>query len=179
MNMHYLYVDGNCSSSGLLSEDALREKASLYIPFFQYLNGDRVIFPDLNIRQAGYLVKWTFAAEYLGTGEEYPRLLVYGERDGNFQLLPIEQCSHPTLTFYPNVYECIIEPPFQVQTGDIIDLDLPSTQSAQLLLGILHNYGSVGGDSILPGSGDLIEGLPLITLKIRKSIAMLPVYIPL
>ena len=177
MNMHYLYVDGDCGSSGFLSEDVLREKAALYIPSFNDQEDVRIIFSGLTITQTGYLVKWTFAAKYLGAEGEYPILQMRGERNGNFRPLPNQSMADPILTVYPNVYECIIEPPLLVQAGDIIGLDLPSRESARLLLSILLNYGSVGGMNI--SSGDLIDGLPLITLKIRKSIALFPVYIPL
>ena len=171
------YIDGECSSSGFLSEGALRKMAALYIPSFNYSKGGRVIFSGLNVTQAGYLVKWTFAAEYLGAGGEYPALQVYRGRGDNIRLLPNQSMADPILTTYPNVYDCIIEPRLLVQAGNTIGLEFPSRESARLLLSILFNHGSVGGMS--PSSGDLIDGLPLITLKIRKSIAMFPVYIPL
>ena len=113
---------------------------------------------QLIIKQPGNLVKWTFIAKKGEGNTEYPSLRVYR----NSRSVPISSCSEPVLTNYTNVYECIIDTPFLVQAGDIIGFDLPG--NARLLLSIILNYGSAGGESLR--RGQIVEGLPLVTLEI-------------
>ena len=146
----------------------------MYIPTFKYLEDDKAIFSDLTINQDGHLVKWTFIAKHLGQGGEYPSLQLYRNVGGNRKYVPGLNHSAPMPTIYPNVYESIIENPLLVYAGDIIGFNLPSVENAQLLFAVLLNYGSFGGGSIL--SGELIEGLPLVSLEIRGSIKQVCVH---
>ena len=121
---------------------------------------------QLIIKQPGDLVKWIFIAKKGEGNTEYPSLRVYRrDMEGNFRRVPNLSSSEPVLTNYTNVYECIIDTRFQVQAGDIIGLDLP--ENARLLLSIILNHGSVGGESLR--GNRLIDGLPLVTLEIGNS----------
>ena len=154
---HYgyiIFVGGECDSNAFLSEDDLIRWASPYIPTFNYIE-DIILFTQLQIIQPGYLVKWTFVADLL-KGVEYPALAMYRN-----SMRVIVTISEPLRTNYSNVYESIIDPPFSVQAGDIVGLDLP--ENARLSLIIILNYGSVGGVS-LRGNG-LVDGYHLSPLR--------------
>ena len=116
---------------------------------------------QLIIKQPGDLVKWTFIAKNVEGNTEYPSLFVHRGSQRVFNSMSFQ----PFLTNYTNVYECIIDTPFQVQAGDIIGLDLP--RNARLLLSIILNHGSFGGMSLR--HGQTVEGLPLVTLEIGIS----------
>ena len=106
-------------------------------------------------------MNWTFVARDVGEGEEYPQLyFVIG-----FQLKFIQNinCSE---TPHPNVYECSVTPE-PVEAGDFIGVSLPPLSNARLLLSFILN-GAPPGESLLTG-GNLLQGLPFITLGVGKS----------
>ena len=146
-----------------MSEDDLREKAAQYTHRTVHFENDLFKFRHLNITQAGYLSKWTFAARDRGeVGSLYPGLIVFrnGEK-GKSHPLPL-MSSDPAPTIYPNVHESTIHPPLLVQAGDFIGLDLPSIENALLLLSFLTKQGSVG-EGIFTGA---VQVLPLVSLQI-------------
>ena len=133
--------------------------ATLYIPTIIERENYDIEFEHLNITQGGMLVNWTFVARDIGKGEKYPQL--YLPIPYTLQLIENINCVTP----YPNVYECSVTPQ-PVEAGDFIGLRLPPLTSAQLLLGFLLN-GAPPGESL---SGELVEGLPLFTLGMGKSL---------
>ena len=159
-------LDGN---RGIPVND-LREKAR-YIPNFAEVEGNAIIlFQHLNIIQDGYLVKWTFTAEDLGEGTNYPGLQI------NRNIISkITAQSGPFPTNYSNVYEFILGTGTQVQAGDSIALELPPISSARLLLSFVRNGGPPGERVLLRRKRDIepVQGrggdLPLVTLEISKS----------
>ena len=132
-----------------------------------FLDNDRIYFTQLIIEQPGDLVKWIFIAKNGEGKTKYPSLTVHRMMNGVLQREFNSMSFQPFLTNYTNVYECIIDPPFQVQAKDIIGLDLPNHVNARLLLSFILNHGSVGGES-LRGNGS-IDGLPLVTVEIGNS----------
>ena len=50
---HYgcFFVGGECDSNGFVSEDELMDLASLYIPTFNYIENDIILFTQLQITQ--------------------------------------------------------------------------------------------------------------------------------
>ena len=145
-----------------MSEDDLMELASLYIPTFDYIDNDIILFTELQITQPGNLVKWTFAADLL-YGVQHPTLVIYRENNGRLERLVDLAISHqPLPTNYSNVYESIIKLHAPVQAGDVVGLELP--ENARLMLVFLLNYGSVGGKSLQDNG--LVDGLPLVSLDI-------------
>ena len=148
-----------------MSEDDLKDYAFLYIPQFLPLDFNSILFTELTIEQPGNLTKWIFSAKYLGDEEKrtkYPTLRLYRGIKGNSQQLFGFMNSQPVPTNHTNIYECYIKPPFPVQAGDYIGFTLP--KNAKLLLSIILNYGSAGGDTL--GGAGVIDGIPLVTLEI-------------
>ena len=141
---------------------------ALYIPYIIERENDEFEYEDLNITQNGILVNWTFVAK-MGEGEEYPNLTILitpGFTGTAFTQKNIENINC-TETPYANVYECSVTPE-PVEAGNFISIALPANSSARLLLSFLSvDGGPIGGS--LGGNEDL-EGVPLITLGVGKSL---------
>ena len=148
----------------------MRERAALFIPNFIQLENDCIFYTHLNITQDGYLTKWTFAAEDLGQGHEWPVLQVnrFNDIGDNIpEIINTLPGSNALLTVYPNVFEYTVDPPLSVLAGDFIGLDLPPDTTVRLLLSFILN-DSPPGESIRNfdvNNGD-VGGLPLVTLEI-------------
>ena len=141
------------------------------IPNFAQAVEGLTVYPKMIITQDGLLVRWTFTAEDQGMGEgriQYPELQVFREKSLVFVLLG----SKAVRTAYPNVYECVIDPPQSVKAGDYIAVRQPPKHTARLLLSFVGFAGPPGVQingkrkralQQLPGK----EGnLPLIALEI-------------
>ena len=140
---------------------------ALYIPYIIEREDDEFEYEDLTITQNGILVSWTFVARNIGEGEEYPKLTIFIlSSTGIFTQKFIENINC-TETPNPNVYECSVTPE-PVEAGNFISIALPANSSARLLLSFLSvDGGPIGGS--LGGNEDL-EGVPLITLGVGKSL---------
>ena len=138
---------------------------ALYIPYIIERDDDEVEYEDLNIIQNGILVNWTFVAS-IGEGEEYPKLFKITPEKMGFTQNIINNINC-TETPYPNVYECSVTPE-PVEAGDSIGIVLPAYRRAGLLLSFLSTDGGPIGESLF-GNDDL-EGIPLITLGVGKSL---------
>ena len=113
----------------------------------------------MNITQDGQLVKWTFTAEDKGPENvkvEYPELWIM--RNGEKKLsLP---GSVAVLTAYPNVYECVPDPPLSVKVGDYIGVWQPPEHTARLLLSFVQ-YHAPGSKAVT-----VREVVPLVSLEV-------------
>lgn len=173
------YVDGECSPSGFLSKEDLRENATLNIPNFVVVENDYILFEHLNITQNGSLTKWIFTAEDRGEGDKYPDLLIFRmiNNTENRRTVLVTAVTLPGSRAVPtnnvNVYEYTVQNDTQVKAGDQIAIMLPPISNARLLLSFVRNGGPEGINlrkrAVDPVSGR--EGdLPLVTLEISNDI---------
>ena len=154
---------GQCDCSQSLSKEGLLEAVSLTIPNSTERDHDDIEFEHLSITQPGYLVSWSFVGRSTGGGENFPGLFIAALwLPTTIPIIPIE-CSSDT--HYPNVYECRVEPHL-VDAGWFVGVHLPPFSDAKVLLSFIFNE-SPPGESL--AHSVLIEGLPLVSLKIRKS----------
>ena len=177
-------VGRECSSSGFLTEDVLREKAALHIPNFAVVVNGYILFEHLNITQDGSLIKWGFTAEDQGEGDGYPDLYIIRLHTEAFATAIFLRGSGAILTDHPNVYEYTLKNATQVHTGDIIAIQLPPISNTRLLLSFVGNGGPSGTyidvglrrkKDVEPVSGR--EGpLPLVTMEISKSTTIIMIH---
>ena len=136
---------GDCSncSHGFMEVEELREKAR-YIPNFAE-NTTNQSFPDLNITQDGFLVKWTFTGHETHPRppwrKEYPQLIILpsdfrggGAINCSDDRVRCLNSSTSAPTEYPNVYESTVDPRVPVNVGDYIAVHHPSNERAAMRL---------------------------------------------
>ena len=151
---------GHCDSSQSLSKEGILEAVSLTIPNITERDDDDIEFEHT---QPGYLVSWSFVGRSTEGGENFPELFIAALWSPiTIPIIPIE-CSSDT--HHPNVYECRVEPHL-VDAGWFVGVCLPPFSDAKVLLSFIFN-GSPPGESL--AHSVLIEGLPLVSLKICKS----------
>ena len=147
---------GECSR-GFLSLDDLIQRAR-FIPNFVEVQGELLTFPNLNITQDGYLVKWTFTAVELEQEDrtDYPVLQIWR----GSSIVDSFSSFHSVPTGYPNVYEHVLKRRLAVKAGDYIGIEQPAENSARLLISFVPLTGQLGT------SDQENKLLPLVTVEV-------------
>ena len=99
---------------------------ALRLGSFTYWYGAQLIIPGITFTSSGSVVRWTFVARFNSSATQYPELQVWRENTtGTFVRVGSTLIMEAIQTAYLNVYEYVLDPPLQVQGGDVLGIYQP------------------------------------------------------
>ena len=182
--MIHAVCDSGCNGrciEGFLDKTNLTALASL-VGTVTYASEETYLFPDITFTCAERVVAWKFAARsepLTPRSNSLPQIelwrpaggMVYSRVDSTYY-----RRLAPEKTDWYNVYMYVLDPPMEVEAGDVIAVHQPLREASSISLAFLQDVGSFS-HRILPGSdetvvpADVVDRrrlLPLVSPQIQS-----------
>ena len=172
--------NGRCTE-GFLNKTDLVAVAGL-VGTVTYISEETYLFPDLTFTCAERVVAWKFAArsEPLTPHGVYPPQIELWRPVGGMAYTRVDSTFYrrvaPEKTDKYNVYKYVLDPPMEVEAGDVIAVHQPPREVSRVSLAFLQDVGSLSrrisspfNETVVPA--DEMEGrrlLPLISPQIQS-----------
>ena len=176
--------DSGCSgrcTEGFLNKTDLTALAGL-VGTVTYISAETYLFPDITFTCPERVVAWKFAARsepLTPQGVYLPQIELWRPVGGMAYTRVDSTYYHgvfPKKTDKYNVYKYVLDPPMEVEAGDVIAVHQPQREVSSVSLAFLQDVGSPShrvsspfDETVVPA--DVVEGrrlLPLISPQIQS-----------